>query len=519
MEDRCIELLSTDSSRLLIEDDVINERQINAPADLDRFFKDVYEYHAHKGILGLFLTPLYQLVLHTFVIAISGIAIGCVDWYKLSLVEEDTALSEFLVCGRLTNGAPAIIASLYIIVTSCYLIWRCGCLFLSAQRWWNIHLFYKEDLKITSVMETTWPYVVSKLIEIQDSGYRLMMSKDRLLPVDVAIRVLRLENFMVAVVQNNILQCTRLDDVIQWNIWWTLLGPMFPEHSWKMQLDITSFRQRCQMLLLLNVMLMPITLTLRIAYLILKSAEIAASPSSSLKIRQWSPKAQWVAREYNEYPYVIEGRLRKSSILATEYLLLYPSTSSRRACSLIKFLCGSVVGCITVLAAFQDEALTHIHVYDRNLLWWLGCFSGIFAVANAVQPPFCRYSPKDLDTSLNKLKKQMKYHPQEWGQQHHKHVQKDLESMYPYFFVEWAQSIYSLLCMPYILYKWSRRAEEIVHFIRGKTTHSTYHGDICLDSLMEDVPNPDDYKAANSYSSFHEEFEANVSSACINEIV
>ncbi len=518
MQDRSIELLSTDSSRLLTEDDVDELSIRAAPVDLDRFFKDVYDYHSNKGIAGLFLSPLYQLALHSFVIAIAGLAIGCVDWHSLALVEDDTNLSDFLVCNRLNSGAPAILASLYIIVTSCYVVWRVICLAYHAQRWWNIHLFYKDELCISNVRETTWPYVVKQLIETQNSGTRLMMSKEEITPVDIAIRVLRSENYMVAVIQNNVLECDRLDDVIQWNIWWTLLGPMFPEESWKMKLDVSSYRTRCQMLMLINIMLMPITLTLRIAYFGLKAAELAASPSSELKIRHWSPKAQWVAREYNEYPYLIESRLRKSSLIASEYLLLYPSTSSRRACSLVKFVCGSVVGSITLLAAFQDEALTHIHVLDRNLLWWLGCFSGIFAIARAVQPPFCRYSPKELDLSLTKLKKGMRYYPQEWSQEHHRHVQKDLEKMYPYFFVEWGMSLVSLLCMPYTLYRWSKKAEEIVYFIKSKTICSTYHGDVCAESLMQELPNNEDYKAASSFSSFHEEFPNDqVLSACIGE--
>lgn len=515
MISREIELSPSDTTSLL--DDETNAW--DPPTDLDGFFRDAYHYHSRKGMTGTFLTPVYQLLLHTFVIGITGIGIACIDWVALSNVDGSVDLSDFVDFTRVSSGAPAVLSSIYLILTIGYISWRLFIIISSIPRWVRIHKFYRESLEVEVVSETTWPGIVRKISELQRRGPRLVLNKDIIEPVDVAIRILRTENYMVSLMQNNVLKCPRVDDVVVWNIWWTLLGPMFSETSWKLSISTQSFRTRCKLLILLNLLLMPLTLTLRICYLVLKSAELAASPRPSIEIREWSPKAYWVAREFNEYQYLIEERLRKSSKSANKYLFLYPSSSSRRACSVIKFITGSIVGCITLLAAFQDEALVHLHVGGRNMLWWLGIFSATFAAARLLQPPFCRYSPTDLNKALDTLKKDMKYYPQEWGQIHHRHVQKELATLYPFFFVEWFQSLKSIVTMPLTLAKWAEDAESIVDFVKSRTLWNTCHGDICQQSLMDHVPGDSDReKGSMSYHSFHEEHSGENMSASLLEV-
>ena len=487
-----------DSSALLLETNLMVP-----PTDLDRFFKNIYEYHNRNGIVGLFLYPAYQIFLHTFVIIITGLCIGCIDWHELSKCDTPQDLSRYISFGNIESGGGAIAASIYVVMTCGYVIWMVVIGYSNCFDWFRTRKFYRKVLGIERIDEVTWPNVVHKMSELQRTN-KIVLNKEDLTPLDVAIRILRVENYLIALVQSDVLQCGSMDEIVTWNIWWTLLEPMFAKRSWKLDIDNESFRMRCLLLLIVNILMLPITLLLRIAYFFLKSAELAASPRPSVEIRAWTGRAKWVAREYNEYSYVILNRLRDSSKSANSYLAMCPSHASRRACALVKFIAGSLVGCISLLAVFQDEALVNLHVANRNLLWWLALGSGIYTIARVLQPAFCRYCPGKLDKAVDELGDKLKYHPETWRNHNHKQIQVDLDVLYPYLFMSWLRSLKSLILVPYTLYKWMNRSDEIVFFISSITTYDTLHGDVCTHSLMEDAPINDDDKASRSFHSFFE---------------
>jgi len=191
-----------------------------AVADLDVFFTSLYQCYYHRGFTTLAMKGLVELVTSFFTLGLSIFLFSCLDWSALSSCTEEATchakFSDYIISNPFsqknnTSSAWKVWIFLYSVIFFLY-----GS--FSVWSWWHAlqqarasKLFMEEQLgigeqKLQSGAVDWDVHVVSKIQQLQTSGqYRIAIhgqADDTLDALLVAQRILRKENFMVALFNN-----------------------------------------------------------------------------------------------------------------------------------------------------------------------------------------------------------------------------------------------------------------------------------------------------------------------------
>lgn len=179
--------------------------------DLDVFFTRVYEYYLNGGARNYTLSRLSFVVRYALTLVLMFILLQCVDYERLaSLVSSpgSIALSEFCYFGA--GGAPSVFTALLFTGFSLYLI----VLLLQTAR--DVHImftigkFYNSVLGLhyTEVQTCEWELICRLLIEKMPRFLFLEGGTEQraaMTEVDVANRIMRKQNYMIAMHDLNVL--------------------------------------------------------------------------------------------------------------------------------------------------------------------------------------------------------------------------------------------------------------------------------------------------------------------------
>ena len=456
------------------------------PLDLDAFFKGLYEYHAAHGLYGLVLNEVHDVLLHLGIL-IFVFAVGCMDWTSMLSHDGERDVLDYV---QTPYTAFTVVWALFLAL---YATWRVVSLWSHLPHWWGSHQFFTND--VHDCQTKSWAEIVGEIVDVQRQGRRtLIVNGATLTPVDIASRILRRENYMVAMVEQDVLQ-TQPTDVAVWFAWMVILAPMFnAAQPWRLALTVKGVQRRASIALGLLIAAFPLLVALRLAYFALRAAERAASPLRTFAPRRWTVSTRWRAREYNEYPHALRRRLKSAAHDAERYLAHVPHPWTRRLLALASFWAGSVVGMITLLAALHEDALTELHAWDHNLLWWLALWSGIFACLRHLKPSGTESDQEARRAAWSRVVETLRIDSD-----------LDIETRFPLFATEWMYSIVSLLRMPSVLWRWRQEAQasSIVSSIETMTAFDTRMGDVCSASLMATLPSDGvGTKYARSFNTF-----------------
>ena len=446
---------------------------IRPPKDLDIFFMSIYEYYYNKGISGLSLKILYKFTTNIIIIIITKIILFNIDWMKLSNDFEDYDLINYL---KYPEGISKIFFAIYILIFSLYFIFFTYKNSKYISRCYKIRNIFKEKLNINNINNYAWTEIVEKLSKLQLKS-RIILNKEDITNYDIANRIMRKENYLISMIEDNILNCN-IDNIVIWNIWIILLNPMF--HNYQIKITKNVFKKRCKYFMIINTFFLPMLIIFYLMYFIMNIPEIKYSKNDC---RLYTLDTYWRTRKYNEYTHQINRRLHYSSKSAKVYLNYQNKHIMKLFISLIKFISGSFLGCLTLITLTQEDSLLKLHIFGQTLLWWFGLFTGIFTFISNFDIKFDNYSKKTLDDSLKDLKKHMIKYPTDWDFKHHDDISKEVSSYFPDTIYIWYQTVKNICKIPFILYDWYLRSEEIVDYINSITTYNPDIGDICSKTI------------------------------------
>ena len=243
--------------------------------------------------------------------------------------------------------------------------------------------------------------------------------------------------------------------------------------------------------------------------------------------REWSPVAQWSFREFNELPHVFEARLAASREPADIYLKLFPQPVIAALAHCIAFVSGAIVAVLLALAAALDggdSILLYIRLGERNLLWYAGAGSAVFAMARAFAPieatdsgtavfapPTPQSSQADcskgsyttssgshpLDESvgpvhaaelvMRRIAEHTHHFPEEWrGKAHTRDVSEAFSRAFRYKVWLFLDEVMSILFAPLILcFSLSSSTPNILQFVQENTVNIDGLGSVLGHSLFD----------------------------------
>lgn len=395
----------------------------------------------------------------------------------------------------------------------------------------KMEAFYKRVLGINlaDLQNMHWRDVVRRLITLHDSGVFRVTIQDKLTEHDVVSRIMRKDNYMVALINKGVLDIRLpwwfvtsfsypsagwelsektlfLTKSLEWSLDFCILQHMLNEHfniSSEFLRDVKGLQYRFVTVGIVHFLLLPFMLVFMIIHFFLENAQHFRSSQSYLGPRQWSPLALWVFREYNELPHVFEARINLSYAPANKYVSLFTNGYTATLAKFTAYISGSFVATLVLVSVMDEAILLYVRFSEHNLLWYLGVFSGVFAAAASFIPNESAASPSQTAGSgsirrltstgaiegegtpaeavMHQVAACTHHLPKHWlNRCHTLQVRDDFLELFPYKTKLFAMEVLSVLLTPLVLcFSLPRCVPDLLLFIRRHTVYVDGVGDIC----------------------------------------
>lgn len=186
--------------------------------NLDNFLAEVYAYFRGRGIWSLLLARCFEQLTLAFVVGFGTFLMSCIDYGKLPTSK---ALPEIIIpkCTQKMSG----FSNLLVWVVSFYWMFKSLRIVVGIRRLWSLHLFFKHLLHVSEdeLQTITWQKIVDRLMRLRDLNARTALnvnpqtrkfigenSKQRMDAHDIANRLMRRENYLIALFNKDILDLT-----------------------------------------------------------------------------------------------------------------------------------------------------------------------------------------------------------------------------------------------------------------------------------------------------------------------
>eukprot|EP00501_MAST-03F_sp_TOSAG23-6_P001855 GSMAST32.ASY1.ANO1.1933.1 assembled CDS len=182
-----------------------------AVSNLDQFFQEMYKYYREKGFVCMVLTRLTNLASLAFTIAFSTFVFLFVNWSNLLKCHSESScktLEEYITFDSLTTIHWEKIVAGYTIVFFIHWLWSFLSFFPTLKCAFEMKKFYRDKLGLrTRDLQTIpWSEVTKRLAQLQCNGvYIMQINKNDVNAHDVASRIMRKDNYLIALFNKNIL--------------------------------------------------------------------------------------------------------------------------------------------------------------------------------------------------------------------------------------------------------------------------------------------------------------------------
>jgi autophagy-related protein 9 len=477
--------------------------------NLDTFLTEVYVYYLGNGFLSIMLQRTLQLLTFAFVAGFTIFLGNCINYDKL---RRSGNMSQVLVpkCASQMSGG----ANVAIWVLSFLWIMKLFQYLLDIRRLRNLHDFYQYLLGISDIeiQSISWQEVVSRLMALRDANpttaavlppkHRRFLgsqSKQRMDAHDIANRLMRKENYLIALFNKDILDLTLplpfigkrqlFSRTLEWNINQCVMDYVFNEHGQVRALFLKDthrkalsdgLRRRFKFAGTLNIFAAPFLVTyFLVHYFFSYFTEFQRNPSQ-IGSRQYNPLAEWKFREFNELWHLFQRRINMSYPFASRYIDQFPKDKTVQISRFVAFVAGAMASVLAVASVIDPEMFLNFEITkDRSVIFYLGVFGSIWAVARSVLPEEnLVYEPA---FALQEVIDFTHYKPAHWeGRLHSDDVRKEFATLYRLKLLIFLEEILSMIFTPFVLWvSLPNCSDRIIDFFREFTVHVDGLGHVC----------------------------------------
>ncbi len=396
------------------------------------------------------------------------------------------------------SGARAAAVILYLGVFSAAWLWTAVRFAAEVPALLELRAFCATKLALAdaALRTITWPELVARVVASQVTT-RLCVVRD-LSAHDICSRIMRKENYLIGMLNKRVLrlsvpasrlvpaalaQRVWLTQVMEWNLYWSVLDALFDEHC-RVRPDFAdeaALVRRFRRLALLNLLMSPFLTVFMVLYFFMRNAERLYHHPSAVGARRWSAEARWQMRELNELPHLLHERLAAAHAPATAYCAAFPSHTLSMCAKFVAFVVGAFAAALLALAAVDERILEGV-LWGRNLLWYTALCGTLLAVSRALiidDDPSKR--PPAPDAALAAVVAHTHFMPRRWrNAAHTRDVHDAFAALFPYAVASLAEEVTSIFVAPALLW-WSLPAcaPDIIRFVREFTAHVEGVGHVC----------------------------------------
>jgi len=480
-----------------------------AVANLDLFFTSLYNYYYHRGLMPILCKGIVELVSLFLTLALSVFLFAYVDWNELSSCTNEASckktFGEYLITSPFSKFSLwNSIVILYCLLFTCYGVFAVWSFLHTIKDALESRAFFEERLGIFQHKleggAIEWDRdVVQKIVDLQNSGeYRVAIHNGELDGLVIAQRILRKENFLIALFNRNMLDFslplipgTFFSKSLEWSVYFCVLNYMF-NHKYLVRpafyLDPISLKRRFMLCGIAHVVFMPFLLFFMTLHFGMQNLYDWKSTKQYMGPKEWSLSAKWLLREFNELPHFLERRLEPSYKATENYLNLFTQSEIVTTIGRILALLGGSLGAVLlVFAAINDAILLHVKIGDWNLLWYVGMLGVIYSTGKAmlpdpkIHPRYTRNLFAEIDNCLSHVAVHTHFFPDIWnGRGWEKSVYNQVSAMFMYKAKLFAFEVVSVILAPIVLcVSLPRCAESICEFVMAIKAEVPGAGEVC----------------------------------------
>uniref|UniRef100_A0A7S4JTY8 Autophagy-related protein 9 n=1 Tax=Paramoeba aestuarina TaxID=180227 RepID=A0A7S4JTY8_9EUKA len=470
---------------------------------LDVFLTRVYDYHQAHGFVCLVLSELTEILTFLVIFFLILFLSLFIDYDTLLDADDDTVSFWDDVVDVPDGFHPAYA---FFMLFGLYAIFKIALFVRNIPRWWEMKIFFSNYLHISEgqLQHISWGRVAELLVCVPG----LCLSDDDWTELDVVNRIMRHENYFIALVNREIFDMNLA--IFKWlpgssqyyfatdslgllvsfvihGLWEDRKrGKLIPSifeakdnHNVLAELD-SGFQRRFRMVGALALLCLPITFVYMTAFLLLQYGNEYRDNPSNVSIRTWSVFARWKFREINELPHVFHSRIAKGVAPATHYLSHFRSYPIGVIGQFFSFVLGSLILALLFLGLWSDNLLSRVEFAPgKSGVWVIGILTIGFAFFRSfIVPPMTDFNP---EKALNEVVTHTHYMPPHWvNAAHLKKTSAELKSLLPNRFTVILTELVGLVLAPFILiFRMPESSRRIILFFSKYSVSDPHMGDMC----------------------------------------
>lgn len=476
--------------------------------DLDNFLLEVYNYYLCHGFWSILLMRLFNLITVAFVVGFSLFLTQCIDYRA---IKGSSKMSEILVpqCASQMGFIPNVLLWL----TSFIWLWNFVLYFFDIFRLRQMHDFYLHLLGVPEeeIQSISWQEIVSRLMALRDSNptiistskkpgaYIRSQNKQRMDAHDIASRLMRRENYMIAMINKDILDLTLpipflrnrklFTRTLEWNIELCIMDfvfnrkgqvrPLFLKDTHRKGLS-DALRQRFIAMGVVSLIFAPFLAGFAVTKHFFQNFNEYQKNPAQIGSREYTRFGQWKFREFNEVYHLFQRRINMSYPFATRYINQFPKDKTIQAAKFVSLVSGAVVSVLGLATVLDQENFLNFEVTPgRTTIFYIGIFGSIWAVARGLLPD--DNMVYDTAFSIQEVIEFTHYVPAHWaGRLHSVEVKDEFSQFYQMKVVIFFEEVLSMIFTPFVLwFSLPKCSERIIDFFREFTVHVDGIGYVC----------------------------------------
>ncbi len=472
---------------------------------------NLYYYYYNHGYTNLILTEISNLMILSFSVFLIVFVIQCIDVSELIRysINEPISISNFINPHNFWNFN--IFITICFVIFVCYMLVQLITIYASVRKFWKIRKIYKTDLDIDSKeLETlTWNEISNKIIK----HYCI----PNLNTYTLQMQIMTKENLIISIydhLDELIFHKYPLTKLLEWNFIFCFINPLINENR-EISIDnkaclskyLSQVKNRLSRVAILNLIFMPIVLLFMLLYMILQYGEQFYNNPNLLVNRQWTIKALWKFRYYNELPHLFHERMNKASASTKDYIKQFPSSIMVTIAKFITFVLGSLFLLLLILPILNENLLINLNISSgKPILWYMGIIGGIIAISKSF---INKNFNNQIEKMLNKMNDYMDI-PFEWKENPRSDkVLKKINKLFPQRIILLFEEFYCLIITPYILRFVLYKESDVIckYIIDNLITHHSINGLVIKDCLfMNSIQITENKKTQKSFEIFQKNY-------------
>lgn len=429
------------------------------------FINRLYFYYINKGYNNIILSQIINIVISNFIIWFIIFLINVIDYKKIIGVEDYIFIDDVLNWGNYfnLNYFMWIMVVIFIIFT----ITKILNLIENLIKYYAIRLYYRNNLNILDqeLDSLEWCDIVDKITKSVNTNLNIC---------NINTVITTKDNYIMALLDNNIIKIGHLTHLMEWNIIYCILLQILSKYKSNITNNhhlyqdkpklIKEIKLLTQTISLVNFIFMPFVLTILLFYNIFNYGEQFYNNPVLLSSRIFTKKALWKFKYYNELNHEFDKRITKINKLSFQYTKSFPNNVVNLIFKLLLFVCSSIFIVLIILSIINDKILIYILITkNQSVLWFIGILGSLIAFLrnnNTI------YNPKIIMTEICDhiyIKKDFVKHS-------YKHESfNEFTKLYQYKLIYLIKDIMYTILVPFQLWVISYDLNKIVSFINNNT--------------------------------------------------